>query len=225
MPRRFNIASDPLTPKQEAFCCAYIETGVGAQAYRIGFKRPELWPTAAMKRAQDLLRKPNVARRIEELREEHRKRHEVTVDRVIMELGKIAFTDLREVLDWGDAIPVTDPETGEVKIANGIKLMSAKDISSKAHAAIAEIKQTKDGFSVKMHSKDGALEKLGRVLGAFKDRVEHTGKDGKDLVPEREMSDLDLARWMAHVMEKGARQAEEERLLQLTAQEDDPDGK
>ena len=44
----------------------------------------------------------------------------------------------------------------------------------------------------------------------FGDRVvtEHTGKDGKDLIPEREMSDLDLARWMAHVMEKGARQAE-----------------
>jgi len=36
---------------------------------------------------------------------------------------------------------------------------------------------------IKMHDKVGALEKLGRHLGIFKDVHEHTGKDGASPVP------------------------------------------
>ena len=46
-----------------------------------------------------LQKNPNVALRIEELRDLHRKRHEVTVDRVIAEYAKLAFLDIRKAFD------------------------------------------------------------------------------------------------------------------------------
>ncbi|MNW55427.1 hypothetical protein D3C74_330850 [compost metagenome] len=44
--------------------------------------------------------------------------------------------------------------------------------------AVAEIKQTKEGISLKLHDKKGALDSIARHLGMFVDnsKVEHTGK-------------------------------------------------
>lgn len=42
----------------------------------------------------------------------------------------------------------------------------------------AGVKVTKDGFEIKMHDKTAALVNVGRHLGMFKDRTEHSGPDG-----------------------------------------------
>ncbi|MOA67293.1 hypothetical protein D3C78_1943990 [compost metagenome] len=47
--------------------------------------------------------------------------------------------------------------------------------------AVAEIKETKEGISLKLHDKVSALEKIGRHLGMFKDKLEIGGKDGGPL--------------------------------------------
>ena len=43
----------------------------------------------------------------------------------------------------------------------------------------------------------------------FSDRLwaELTGKDGKDLIPEKKMDDLEMARWIAHLLRQGELQA------------------
>ncbi|ENO82074.1 hypothetical protein B447_05033 [Thauera sp. 27] len=44
--------------------------------------------------------------------------------------------------------------------------------------------QTKEGLRVKFHDKRAALVDVGRHLGMFKDKVEHTGKDGGPIQSE-----------------------------------------
>jgi hypothetical protein len=42
-----------------------------------------------------------------------------------------------------------------------------------------------------MHDKAAALEKLGRTLGLFKDRLEHTGKDGGPISLRQLLQEID----------------------------------
>jgi len=44
---------------------------------------------------------------------------------------------------------------------------------------------------IKMHDKAAALEKLGRTLGLFKDRLEHTGRDGGPISLRQLLREID----------------------------------
>ncbi len=75
-----------LTPKQEAFAAAYVETGNASEAYRRAYPRSVRWKAETVhKRASELLADGDVMGRVEALRAEHRKRHRVTVDRLTNE--------------------------------------------------------------------------------------------------------------------------------------------
>lgn len=70
-----------LTPKQEAFCRAYLETGNASEAYRRSYDvAPDCKPNTIEKRACELLKNGKVAGRVAQLQEGHQKRHEITVD-------------------------------------------------------------------------------------------------------------------------------------------------
>ncbi len=75
-----------LTPKQEAFCLKYIETGNGSEAYRLAYDAGGMKPTTINRAAFDLLDNPKIAARVNELQESHRRRHVVTVDSITEEL-------------------------------------------------------------------------------------------------------------------------------------------
>lgn len=53
-----------------------------------------------------------------------------------------------------------------------------RKLTGAARRLYAGVKVTKDGLEVKMHDQAAALVNVGRHLGMFKDRVEHTGRDG-----------------------------------------------
>lgn len=57
-----------LTPKQEAFCLAYIRCGNGLQAYREAGYSPRMSDKSATEAASRMLRDAKVVARIEELR-------------------------------------------------------------------------------------------------------------------------------------------------------------
>lgn len=71
-----------LTPKQEAFCLAYIETGNASEAYRRSYNAENMKPETINVQACKLLADPKIATRVDELKAEHLKRHEVTVDTI-----------------------------------------------------------------------------------------------------------------------------------------------
>jgi phage terminase small subunit len=57
----------------------------------------------------------------------------------------------------------------------------------------------------KLHDKRAALVDLGRHYGLFKERMEHTGKDGAALIPD-DMSEFEIARRIAFILtEESAR--------------------
>jgi len=69
-----------LTPKQEAFARAYVETGNASEAYRRAYQAEAMSPEAVRVEACRLLQRPKVALTVERLQAEHQARHEITVD-------------------------------------------------------------------------------------------------------------------------------------------------
>lgn len=77
-----------LTPKQESFCLAYIETGNASEAYRSAYDASRMKQETVNRTAKALLDNRKITARIEQLREPIIKRHNVTVDSLIAELDE-----------------------------------------------------------------------------------------------------------------------------------------
>lgn len=80
--------ADLLTPKQEAFCIAYIESGNSSEAYRRAYNAERMKPNTVNRMAHDVLVNHKVAARIKELQSFHIERHNVTIDDLIKELDE-----------------------------------------------------------------------------------------------------------------------------------------
>ena len=83
-----------LTPKQEKFCQVYIETGNASEAYRQAYNTEKMKPESVNSKGYQLLQQVQITARLDELRAEHKKRHEITVDTLVAELEearKLAF--------------------------------------------------------------------------------------------------------------------------------------
>ena len=84
-----------LTPKQQRFVDEYLIDLNGTQAaIRAGYS-----PNAAAEQAYEHLRKPHIQLAIVEARKAQQERTQITADRVVTELGLIAFADARELAE------------------------------------------------------------------------------------------------------------------------------
>lgn len=143
-------------PKHEAF----------AQAIAIeGLKPREAWASVGYKphngnpyRLRDSER---VSNRIAELRgsifRRIERKMEATVDRLTEEFAAIGFADATDVIAVQD---------GQTIVRN------TADLPPHVRAAIAEIRQTKDGVVIKMHNKTDALANLAKHIGYYKENVQ-----------------------------------------------------
>lgn len=76
-----------LTVKQEAFCQAYVETGNASEAYRRAYPKSQKWAdTSVTVNASKMLKNADVLLRVGELKDAVLKRHEITVDTLVIEL-------------------------------------------------------------------------------------------------------------------------------------------
>lgn len=75
-----------LTPKQENFCLAYLETGNASEAYRRAYNAENMKPESINKRASELLDNGEVAGRLEELRAPIIAKAQLTVEDLLAEL-------------------------------------------------------------------------------------------------------------------------------------------
>ena len=75
-----------LTPKQDNFCRLYIELGNASEAYRQAYDAEDMNQNTVNKNASVLLENPKVATRLEQIRSEHMKRHNLTVGDLLKEL-------------------------------------------------------------------------------------------------------------------------------------------
>lgn len=74
--------STKLTPKQEAFCLFYIETGNASEAYRRAYDAANSKPETVNRTAKELLDNPKIAARCDSLRSANAEAHQVTVDTI-----------------------------------------------------------------------------------------------------------------------------------------------
>ncbi|MHB1934826.1 MAG: terminase small subunit [Leptospirillum sp.] len=88
---------DKLTPKQEAFVLAYIETGNASEAYRRAYDAGKMLPGTINRKAFELLENGKVTARIAELRAITAEKWGWTRDR--------AYSILKKVLDSLDSKP------------------------------------------------------------------------------------------------------------------------
>ena len=147
-----------LTDKQAAFVAEYlVDLNATQAAIRAGYSERTAYRIGA-----ELLHKTSVAEAIAAGQAKRAQRVEITADRVVSELAKIAFADPRDLMEWGP---------------DGVKLKASADLTEEQAASVAEVSETttKDGGSLKLkkHDKVKALELLGRHMGMFKDKVEN----------------------------------------------------
>lgn len=169
-----------MTPKQQRFVEEYLIDLNGARAYRAaGYAGDD---NVCAVEAHRLLSNPNVAAAVAEAQSKRSARTEITADLVLKELAKIGFADMRKLLKWTGNLPRMDieraEETGEVEIsaANFVRLFDSDELDDDIVGAISEISQTKDGaLKVKLHDKQAALVNIGKHLGMFTTKIEHSG--------------------------------------------------
>lgn len=92
-----DIRSGELTPKQEAFCRKYCETGNASFAYRQAYDAAKMKPATVNRKAVELLDNGKITARITEIQDEAKKRSEVTLDRKREWLVEIIERSLQHV--------------------------------------------------------------------------------------------------------------------------------
>lgn len=166
-----------LTPKQQRFVEEYlIDLNATRAAIRAGYSEKR-----ASEIGYQLLQKTTVQIAIDSAQQRRSERTEITQDMVLQELARIGFSDIRKIVRWGNttmAPGVNNAGEETMEVCHGLALVGADDIDDETAAAIAEISEGREGLKIKLHDKKGALVDIGKHLGMFKDRVEHSGPNG-----------------------------------------------
>lgn len=166
-----------LTDKQQRFVEEYlIDLNATKAAIRAGYSAKN-----ADKIGSELLGKTRVAEAVACAMAERSRRTGISQDRVLQELAKISFSDMRNFVDVVD---------GEVRLKN------MEDISPDDSACIQEITTTKTVKSfgdteiettvtkMKLADKKGSLESLGRHLGMFNDKLQINANMGVKIIDD-----------------------------------------
>jgi terminase small subunit len=164
-----------LTPKQMRFVDEWLIDFNGKQAaIRAGYSAKTAEATAAR-----LLRNVKVQAEISRRQKDLQRRTEISQDRVVKELARIAFADASDY-----ACIETYMYENKDGTLSPLQVVSPKDtgaLSDDQRAAIAGIKQGANGIEIKLHDKIKALELLGRHIGMFNDKLSLSGSDGGPL--------------------------------------------
>lgn len=157
-----------LNRRQDEFVRQYLLDLNGAAAYvRAGFRARG---NSAEVNAARLLRNAKVAEAIEKAMAERAERTKIDADRVLRELGKIAFLDPRRALnDDGSMKPFSDLDDDT---AAALASFDVVEIGGEQGGVIRK---------VRLADKLRALELIGKHLNMFRERVEVSGNAANPL--------------------------------------------
>ena len=134
-------------------------------ALRAGYAEKSAHVTGAR-----LLKNANVQEKIAELGKEISRQTGITAERVVAELAKKAFSDVRKLFDKdGELIPISELDDDT---ANTVASFKVKRLGNSP----VEIVEVKQYDSLK------ALELIGKHLGMFVEKVEDVTKDKQEHV-------------------------------------------
>lgn len=189
-------------PRHEKFVQALAKGETQREAYRTAISK-ECSNESADEGACRLANDVKVQARLAEWRSIICERAAISLERIAVEYAKIGFSDIRKAVKWHNSIQVT--EEGDVPtLASNVLAVPSDEIDDSTAAAISEISQGPKGLKVKMHDKKGALDSLTKMLGGFVEKHEHTGANGKDLIPPSDP--IEIARQVAFLLETASRE-------------------
>lgn len=150
-----------MTPQREAFATGLASGCTQAEAYRRAFPKSRKWKDETVwKRASELAAVGEVRGRVCELVEKAAATNQITIDRVLREMGRLAFFDPRRLLN-DDGTP---------------KAMNELDDDTAAVIAGLEVARIGNGdvglgevLKFKFADKNAALEKLAKHLGMYRE--------------------------------------------------------
>lgn len=158
-------------PKHERFAQELAKGVTATEAYvLVGYKNNDGNASKLATKVQD---------RVKEITGKAAEKAGVTIERVLNELALIGFSNMQDYMRAG---------------ANGDPYLDFSNLSREQAAALVEVtvEDFKDGrgeesrdvrrVKFKLADKRAALVDLGKHLGMFKERVEHSGPDGSPLI-------------------------------------------
>ena len=164
------VKKKELTEKEKLFCQVYINNFNAASAViRAGYNPKDRMNASRM--GYELLEKAHVCKEITRLKKEKMKAMNLSKDDIVERFMRIAFADMTDFIDFGrEDTPVmtmfgpmmeTHPVTGRKEImTKEVNTLKFKEGSMVDGALICQIKQGKDGASIKLEDRQRALEWL-----------------------------------------------------------------
>lgn len=184
-----------LNPKQQRFVEEYlVDLNATGAAERAGYKHPNT-------QGPRLLVNVGVAAAIQERRTRLRNKLEVTQERVLQELARIAFADVRDLFTWDEERACHVPSANLTDDqAAAVSAIEAETIRTTNLDGSVDVKIK---LKLRTYDKKGALDSLAKHLGMFIERHEHTGRDGGP-IETKELSDSELLDRAKHLSNRMA---------------------
>ncbi len=174
--------SKPLkNAKHERFCQEYIVANNKSQAaIRAGYSE-----NRADSRGAQLWGIVSIKERIKYLQTQLSKKSGIAAERVINELGKVAFANIKNILETGNKIKDLSKLPDDITAA----VESVQTITQTTTNKKGTKKYTITNVKVKFHSKLSALTDLGKHLGIFeKDNAQKIPPETKPPLTEEELA-------------------------------------
>jgi len=187
-----------LNPKQERFVAEYVANPNASEAARrAGYSARSAYSTG-----ERMLRNAEVKAAIDAGLQQVKARIQLSMDRTLEEIARVAYADPRKLFDeTGKLRPIHELDDITAATIASVEVSTESDRDDESNTVTTTTK-------IKSWDKMRALDMAGRYHGLFKDRLEHTGKDGG---PVRVVSDLEIARWAAFLLAKGERELDEQK--------------
>lgn len=162
------IENAELTDKQRLFCVLYTKCFNATKAYQKAYGCDYL---SAKAHGYELLQSVAVCEEIKRLKQSRLNREMLDESDIFQKYMDIAFSDVTDFVEFGQEdvpvmavygpVQVKDEETGEKKtLTKRVNVVRFKDSSEVDGTLIAEVKQGKDGASIKLPDRMKALEWL-----------------------------------------------------------------
>lgn len=152
--------NDDLTEKQKQFCLLYLKYFNATKAYKESYEVDYKTANVAGPR---LLVNVSIQEELERLKKAQRKELYVDSLDIKREWLKQAFTDVSDFLEFGNEEYIHTDDLGrqETRIRSFVRLKNADEVDG---TLIQEVKQGREGVSLKLYDKQKALEKIEQFL-------------------------------------------------------------
>lgn len=148
-----------LTVKRKRFVSEYlVDLNATQAAIRAGYSQK-----TANVHGSFLLTLPDIQNALQSKLQKKTDKLELSAEKVLEELCRIAFSDIRKSIEWSNS---------------SVSLTPSSELDSDTAATISEVSQTPNGIKIKLHDKLSALGLLSKYFGLTPELMKLSGTVG-----------------------------------------------